>query len=296
MVGSPSNRLLPRDHPPRHSSRDGGAGGAAVAYDALAPAYDAQVRGDDWIRRRLWEGYARLFRRGQQVLDVSCGTGIDAIFLARRGIRVTGIDISPGMIAQLDAKVAALGLGDRVAARVLDFADLGDWPAAGFDGIISAFAGLNTAPDLAPFAADAARLLRPGGRMQLHLLARCSLWEWLGHVAGRRWAAARALPRQRARTFVIGGEPVAHYPWLPGEAYRRFFAPHFALRRAYSFGSLRPPHTQRRLPAPLVGALDRLDRRLGGRWPFLDGGRSFVLELQVRGEQDHAGGGRRGRG
>jgi SAM-dependent methyltransferase len=262
-----------------------GAGGGhpASAYDALAPAYDAQVQGDAWIRQQLWESYARNFRRGQHILDVSCGTGIDAGFLARRGIRVTGIDISPGMIAQMEAKVAALGLASLVEARVLDFANLGMLPPDGYDGIISAFAGLNTAPDLAPFAADAARLLQPGGRMVVHLLARFSLWEWLGHIARRDWAAARDLRRQRERTFVIGGEPVPHYPWLPQEAYRRFFAPHFRLQRAYSCGALRPPHTLRRVPAPVVGALEELDRRLGGYWPFVNGGRSFVLELVRRG-------------
>jgi SAM-dependent methyltransferase len=204
------------------------------------------------------------------------------MFLARRGVVVTGIDVSPAMIARLQEQVASLGLAHRVEARVLDYAALRDWPAARFDGIISAFAGLSTAPDLAPFAADAARLLRPGGRMLVHLLNRFSLWEWLLRVTHGQWAAARRLGRQRERDFTIGGQPVRHYLWSPSKAYQRFFARDFALSRAYSLGVLRPPHTLRRLPPAATSRLGVLEQRVNGRRPFVNWGRFFVLELARR--------------
>jgi SAM-dependent methyltransferase len=49
---------------------------------------------------------------GMAVLDVGCGTGRHAIELARRGLRVTGIDISPGMLAE--ARRNAEGQGVQV--------------------------------------------------------------------------------------------------------------------------------------------------------------------------------------
>ncbi|HEX5502389.1 MAG TPA: class I SAM-dependent methyltransferase [Thermomicrobiales bacterium] len=258
----------------------GGQGGdpVAAAYDAIAAEYDAQVAGDAWMRRVLWARYAALFRPGRRVLDVGCGSGADAIFLARRGVRVTGIDVSPAMIARLEGKVRRLGLAGLVEARVMDVADLAAWHDRRFDGIVSAFAGLSTAPDLARFAADAARLLPPGAPMVLHLLNRTSLWEWLAHVAARRWPAARALRHQRERVFVIGGRPVRHYLYRPDEAYRAF-AGAFRLRRRYGLGALRPPHTLRRLPPPLIAVLDRLEVPLRARRPLADWGRFFVLEL-----------------
>ncbi len=57
------------------------------------------------MRNLLWERYARLFRPGDAVLDVGCGTGIDALFLARSAVRVVGIDASPSMIAQARARL-----------------------------------------------------------------------------------------------------------------------------------------------------------------------------------------------
>lgn len=263
-------------------SEASGRAGAGPAYDAVAAAYDEQSRGDEWMRRVLWERYRLAFRPGQRILDVGCGTGTDAIFLARRGLRVTGIDASLGMIAQLDAKVTALGLGDLVTAQVRDFADLGCWPAGAFDGVISAFAGLSTAPDLAPFAAEAARLLAPRGRLLVHLLGPFSLWEWFGLLARGEWAAARQLGRCCARTFVIGGRPVPHYLFRPGDAYRRFFAPHFRLQRACALGVLRPPHTLRRIPPGLAVGLGRAERLLGVYRPWLNWGRLYLLELERR--------------
>lgn len=270
-----------RDQPGSlHSPQLWSSGEIAAAYDAIAADYDRQLRGDEWMRWVLWARYATLFRPGQRILDVSCGTGADAVFLAQRGLQVTGIDISPGMIAHLEAKVRRLGLTGQVEAHVLDVAGLASWPAERFDGLISAFAGLSALPELASFAADGARLLRPGGRMVLHLLNRFSLWEWLGLLAHRRWADARRLGRQPTRTFPIGGRPVRHSLYWPAEVYQRFFAPYFRLCRVYSLGVLRPPHTVRYLPAPVVVALGSLEQRLNSRQPFVNWGRFFVLELE----------------
>lgn len=254
---------------------------AARAYDRIAAAYDRQMAGDQWMRALLWRHYLRVFQPGDAVLDVSCGTGLDAVFLARAGMRVTAIDGAPAMIDQLRARAARAGVLERVEARVLDVADLGS-RGGRFDGIISAFAGLSTVPDLATFAGDAARLLRPGGRVVIHLLSRFSLWEWLGLLRHGRWSEARSLGRQTERDFPIGGLAVRHYLYAPHEVYRRAFEPTFALCRAYSLGALRPPHHVRRVPPVVVRGLGALEPHLGPHRPFLNWGRFFVLDLALR--------------
>jgi SAM-dependent methyltransferase len=245
------------------------------AYDAIAAGYDEQVRGDDWMRRKLHAHYRRVFSPGDRVLDVGCGTGIDAIFLARQGISVVGIDASSEMIQRLRAR-----LGD-VDARVLRIEDMSRLGNERFDGIIAAFASLNSVANLAGFADDAARLVRPGGRMVLHMLNRFSLWEWLGHAQRRDWRAAAAVGGASRRRFVIGGQSVEHQVYFPSVAYA-YFRGAFQLRAAYGLGALRPPHTVRRLPVPLLAALERADLSLGGLPLLRNAGRFFVLDLERR--------------
>jgi SAM-dependent methyltransferase len=252
----------------------------SAAYDTIAAGYDDQVRGDDWMRRRLHAHYARVFRPGMRVLDIGCGTGIDAVALARVGVGVVGIDASAAMIARLREKVAAAQLDAHVDARVLDIQNLRDLAGEPFDGIVSAFASLSSLADLSDFARDAAAVVRPGGRLVIHLLNRFSLWEFLGYLARGELAAAAKVGRLRTRRFTIGGQSVAHTLYFPDEAYSRFFARAWTRRDSYSLGALRPPHTVRRLPAPLVAGLEWLDVRVGG-WPLLrDAGRFFVLDLE----------------
>lgn len=251
------------------------------AYDAIAAEYEAQVRGDDWMRRKLHATYAAAFQPGQRVLDVGCGTGIDAEFLARRGVRVLGIDTSGQMLERLRARIHASGLEDRVEARALLIQELGALHEQ-FDGIVSGFASLSTVPHLLPFARDAARLVRPGGRMILHMLNRFSVWEFVGYVAHANFGAAERVGRDRRRIFTIGGQAVEHSVYFADDAYRQFFMAAFQLRGAYGLGALRPPHTMRRLPGGLVAILEKFD--LGsGHWPLLrDAGRFFVLDLERR--------------
>jgi 2-polyprenyl-3-methyl-5-hydroxy-6-metoxy-1,4-benzoquinol methylase len=253
-----------------------------AAYDAIAAEYDDQVSGDTWMRQTLHAHYARVFAPGVSVLDVGCGTGIDALALARRGVRVLGIDGSARMIERLRSKAAVAGAGDLVQARVLDIQDLGELDDGPFDGIISAFASLSSLADLSGFAIQAARLVRPGGHAVLHLLNRFSMWEWLGYLRRGDWTAARQVGRLSSRRFVIGGVSVEHALYSGSEAYRRFFEPWFVRRARYGLGAIRPPHTVRRVPPRLARTLEWLDIR-SGRWPIVrDCGRFFVLDLERR--------------
>jgi len=252
----------------------------ALAYDAIAASYDDQVQGDSWMREVVQRHYTRLFNPGEHILDVGCGTGIDALFLASRGVRVTGIDHSPEMIGAFRSKIAVSGVSDLLDAHVLPIQDLSRLAAEHFDGLISAFASLSTLPDLEEFANNAARLVKPHGRLVLHLLNRFSLWEWLGYLSRADWQAARQVGRLRTREFTIGGRAVRHTMYFPHEAYDRFFRDCCALRAAYALGSLRPPHTVRRLPASVVSALERIDVRTGHLPLVQNAGRFFVLDLE----------------
>jgi len=96
---------------------------------------------------------------GLAVLDLGCGTGRHALWLAQAGARVTAIDFSEGMLAQARRKPGAEAV--RFLAhdlhQPLPFAD------REFDRVVSGLV-LEHLADLEPFFAEVRRVLRAGGR------------------------------------------------------------------------------------------------------------------------------------
>lgn len=72
----------------------------AEFFDQEAPAYDENVFTKNTLEEVGFLIDVLRLERGMAVLDVGCGTGRHAVELARRGYRVTGVDVSAGMLAQ----------------------------------------------------------------------------------------------------------------------------------------------------------------------------------------------------
>jgi cyclopropane-fatty-acyl-phospholipid synthase len=73
-------------------------------------------------------------RRGQHVLEIGCGWGGFAEYAARtRGVRVTGITLSPAQLEYAEARIATAGLSEQVEIKLIDYRDLDGQ----FDHIVS---------------------------------------------------------------------------------------------------------------------------------------------------------------
>ncbi len=108
---------------------------------------------------------------GQRVLDIGCGWGSLAIHAAaRHGAEVVGITLSEPQAALARARVSEAGLDDRVSIRVLDYRDLA---GERFDAIASIGMVEHVGIERIQLYADRlASLLRPGGRLLNHGIAR----------------------------------------------------------------------------------------------------------------------------
>ena len=96
-----------------------------------------------------------------RVLDVGCGTGENALYLAQRGLEVVGIDGAPRAIAKAEAKARSRGL--RVAFEVADALAL-SIPSALFDTVIDSGLFHVFADEDRPRLRDSlARVIHPGG-------------------------------------------------------------------------------------------------------------------------------------
>ncbi|MBA2744369.1 MAG: class I SAM-dependent methyltransferase [Chthoniobacterales bacterium] len=98
-------------------------------------------------------------KSGQSVLDVACGTGVVALTAARRGAHVTGIDLTPELLARAreNAAIANFAIDWHEAdAEALPFRE------ASYDIVLSQF-GHMFAPRPHVVIAEMLRVLRPGG-------------------------------------------------------------------------------------------------------------------------------------
>jgi len=102
---------------------------------------------------------------GDRVLDVGCGTGSLAALLANKGCQVTGIDISPAMLAQAEQRVRDRVLSDRVSLLELGAVDLDTAFADGsFDAITSSLVFSELSGNEINYTlAECHRILRPCG-------------------------------------------------------------------------------------------------------------------------------------
>ncbi|MFD8827699.1 class I SAM-dependent methyltransferase [Streptomyces sp. NPDC059605] len=110
-------------------------------------------------------------KEGDRLLDVGCGWGSMAIHAAREyGARVTGVTLSAEQAAYARKRVAEEGLADRVEIRVQDYRDVRDGP---YDAVSSiGMAEHVGAVRFREYADDLYALLKPGGRLLNHQIAR----------------------------------------------------------------------------------------------------------------------------
>jgi ubiquinone/menaquinone biosynthesis C-methylase UbiE len=130
-----------------------------IRYTLYAPVYDRLVRLDR-ARREVID--ALDLRPGERVLIVGAGTGQDLDFLPP-GVEVTVGDIAPGMLRQLRERAGRLGR--TVEVHVLDASRL-PFADASFDVVLLHLV-VAIVPDPRGCLAEAARVVRPGGRISV---------------------------------------------------------------------------------------------------------------------------------
>ena len=100
----------------------------------------------------------------ERVLDLGCGAGHTALALAPRAAAVTAVDVTPEMLAVAGSLAAGRGV-TNIVFRHADVAAL-PFPNGSFDLVVSRYSAHHYA-DPARALAEAARVLRPGGRFLL---------------------------------------------------------------------------------------------------------------------------------
>lgn len=213
---------------------------STTAFDSLARRYDVDFT-DTAVGRTLreivWSRVTDSFHGSRRVLELGCGTGEDAVRLARMGIEVTATDASAEMIQVAREKINRLtGIEPVELHRVPMEGIASTFRDRSFDGVFSNFGAVNCVPDLPALAASLAGLLTPGAPLVWVIMGRRVPWEWLWYLP--RGDTRRALRRFQKNGVEWRGLRVL-YP-TPAEAIAAI-KPYFAVRRVSPLGCMLPP-------------------------------------------------------
>lgn len=209
---------------------------------ALAPAATGvQPGAADCERELVRNPVGRLFRyvfqerllpafpAGSRLLDLGCGSGEDALWLASRGRVVVGVDVASSMIERARALLEREPLArERVRFEVCA-AEAVQGLGEAFDGAYSDFGALNCG-DLKAIGRALARVLRPGAALVLSLAGPSPLPRLLSRAPVGRGEARGAWPADVPAP--------THYPTLA--RVRRAFGPEFTWSGGFSLGALVP--------------------------------------------------------
>lgn len=240
---------------------------AEMYWDAAAETYEQKFSGTivGHIRRRaVWTDLERAFRPGDRILELNCGTGIDAVFLGSRGIHVLACDISPRMVELAQDLSEKAAISTPPEFRVLATEHLATLTERPFDGAFSNFSGLNCVADLSPVAKDLGKLLKPGARFLTCMIGRFVPIEIAWFLAHGNPERAFQRLRESRSNFGETEQLAIHRPSVSEIA--RQMQPAFRLLRWKGIGITVPPSYAEsfasRFPK-LMQRLAKIDNRIG---------------------------------
>ncbi len=261
-----------------------------AAFDSVADSYDGP-RGNNLLIQRMreqsWRTIESRVPAPAQLLDLGCGTGIDALHFADLGYGVLATDWSPQMVARAAARTSsAPGHGSLQAIRVgaHELQRLEGASGGRFDAAYSNFGPLNCIPDLPATSRECARLLKPHGLLIFTIIGRLCPWELWHYLLQGRGARARVRFERDMTAVNLNRHKVWTRYYTPREFYR-CFAGEFELveHRALSL-FLPPPYLldfYQRAPRR-SRALAWLDDHLGGLPLLRSAGDHFLMVLRRR--------------
>jgi SAM-dependent methyltransferase len=258
------------------------------AFDSVAADYDGPRGNNELIqdmRREMWRWLDRHFPTPGHLLDLGCGTGLDAVRMAGLGHTVAATDWSPLMTERTAQRALLSGLTDRVQALAIGAHELHRLEGqAIYDGAWSNLGPLNCVPDLGAVSQECARLLRPGGTLIFTVIGRYCPWEIAWYASRRQWSRVKVRFARNLVPVGMNGRTIWTRYYTPREFYRAFETT-FSLTHYRGLCVLAPPpyikQMRERLPR-LHRGLWQFDRWTAG-WPGLRNmGDHFLIVMQRR--------------
>jgi len=209
----------------------------STGFGNMADEYDSMQDTNIPVRKMRYKFYKTVesfIKPPANVLELNCGTGIDAFYFANAGYNVTATDISDKMLMNARSKSVLKNL----SFEKLNLSDLNK--AAGkYDLLISNLGGLNCLDDLSKLSRDVYKLLNSKGYFIASAMPRFCLWELVLIFKGEFRRALRRLERDGVIANV-GGEKIFVRYYSPQNFYN-YFKDNFNLKKTTALRVFAPP-------------------------------------------------------
>jgi ubiquinone/menaquinone biosynthesis C-methylase UbiE len=187
-----------------------------ASFDKAAQNYDVTFTYTEigkMQRNLVYKELSKQLTSVRSILEINCGTGEDAIWLAQQNFNITATDISPKMIDIAKSKVDSANPNFLTADIKSVATTFGEQK---FDMIFSNFGGLNclSKPELEKFFQDAAILLPEKGRMILVIMPKNTLWEQFYFLAKVQFSSVFRRKKEVV-SAQVDGEKVPTYYYNP---------------------------------------------------------------------------------
>jgi ubiquinone/menaquinone biosynthesis C-methylase UbiE len=219
-----------------------------IAFDKIASSYDETFTNTKIGKKQrsiVWNFLERALPLDEKldVLELNCGTGEDAIFLAKRGNNLTATDMSEEMLQITKEKVLRAGLENCINIKKLRVEEISkDTFNTKFDLIFSNFGGLNCVDEnvLNKLSNEFKLLLKTNGRVILVLMPRLCLWESIYFLTKFKLNESKRRSRAGYTIANIGGSDVRTYYYSPS-IIKNKFGNNFIVKKIIPIGFFIPP-------------------------------------------------------
>jgi ubiquinone/menaquinone biosynthesis C-methylase UbiE len=219
----------------------------------------------------------------QTMLELNCGTGLDAIFFVNHHLRVHATDNADGMLNQLQQKVIKYKIQDRLSFQKCSFNELEHLERKKYNHIFSNFGGLNCAPDLQKVITSLDPLLEVNGIAHLVIMPRFCFWEVLFVLKGHFKLAFRRFSLKGSASQVEGLSFTTYY-YSPHYV-QKAFGEKYETLSIKAMGCFIPPTYMDQMPLKrpnFFKKLVTLDTKYAQKWPFYNLGDHFIISIQKK--------------